>query len=96
VLDLDPKQAPFKDVIAIAKEIHRLCDDLGLPNFVKTSGSTGLHVLLPLNNQFTFEQSRVLAELLSRIIVHRLAKVATIARNPARREGKVYIDYLQN
>jgi bifunctional non-homologous end joining protein LigD len=96
VLDLDPKQAPFKDVIAIAKEIHRLCNDLGLPNFVKTSGSTGLHVLLPLNNQFTFEQSRVLAELLARIIVHRRAKVATIARSPARREGKVYIDYLQN
>ena len=96
VLDLDPKEADFKDVIKIAKEIHSLCDELGLPNFVKTSGSTGLHILLPLKNQFTFEQSRVLGELLARIIVSRLPDIATIARNPARREGKVYVDYLQN
>lgn len=96
VLDLDPKDAPFKDVIAIAKAIHELCEELGLPNFVKTSGSTGLHILLPLKNQFTFEQSRVLGELLARIIVERLPGIATIARNPARREGKVYVDYLQN
>ena len=96
ILDLDPKDASFLHVIKIAKEIHKLCEELGLPNYIKTSGSTGLHILLPLKNQFTFEQSRVLAELLARIITNRLPDIATIARNPARRDGKVYIDYLQN
>jgi bifunctional non-homologous end joining protein LigD len=96
VLDLDPKEAPFKDVIRVAKAIHRLCDEIGLPNFVKTSGSTGLHILLPLRNRFTFEQSRVLGELLGRIVVHQLPDICTIVRSPAKRDGKVYIDYLQN
>lgn len=96
VLDLDPKEAPFKDVITVAKAIHKLCDEIGLPNFVKTSGSTGLHILLPLNNQFTFEQSRILGELLGRIIVHQHPDICTITRNPSKRDGKLYIDYLQN
>ena len=96
VLDLDPKEAPFKDVLAVARAIHELCEEIELPNFVKTSGSTGLHILLPLANQFTFEQSRILGELLGRVIVTRLPDICTITRNPSKRDGKVYIDYLQN
>lgn len=96
VLDLDPKEAPFTDVVTVARAIHRLCDDIGLPNYVKTSGSTGLHILLPLGRQFTFEQSRTLGELLGRIIVHQHGDICTLTRDPARREGKVYIDCLQN
>ena len=96
VLDLDPKEAPFRDVLAVARAIHELCEEIELPNFVKTSGSTGLHILLPLANQFTFEQSRILGELLGRVIVTRLPNICTITRNPSKRDGKVYIDYLQN
>lgn len=96
VLDLDPKEAPFKDVVRIAKAIKTLCDEIDLLSFVKTSGSTGLHVLIPLAGQFTFDQSRVLGELLGRVIVSRLPDIATIVRNPVKRGGKVYIDYLQN
>ncbi|MEM7364418.1 MAG: DNA ligase D [Pseudomonadota bacterium] len=96
VLDLDPKEAPFTDVITVAREIHELCEEIELPNFLKTSGSTGLHILLPLQNQFTFEQSRVLGELLARLIERRLPDICTTTRNPAKRDGKVYLDYLQN
>ena len=67
-----------------------------MPSFVKTSGSTGLHVLLPLGGQCTYEQSKGLAELLARLIVSRLPKIATITRTPSRRGGKVYVDFLQN
>lgn len=96
VLDLDPKDAPFKDVIKIARAIKQLCDEINLRAYLKTSGSTGLHVLIPLGGQFTFDQSRDLGELLSRVIVGRLPEVATIIRNPEKRDGRVYIDYLQN
>ncbi len=96
IIDLDPKDAPFKDVMTVAKTIHAVCDDIGMPNFVKTSGSTGLHILLPLNHLFTFEQSRILGELLARVVVRELPDICTIVRSPDKREGKVYIDYLQN
>jgi bifunctional non-homologous end joining protein LigD len=96
ILDLDPKGAPLSDVIAIARYLRELCDDVGAPAFVKTSGSTGLHVLIPLGARYTYEQSRTLAELLARIAVQALPDVATIVRAVSDRDGKVYIDYLQN
>ncbi|MDH3715198.1 MAG: DNA ligase D [Gammaproteobacteria bacterium] len=96
ILDLDPKGAPFTQVVKIARAIRRLCDDIGLPSYVKTSGSTGLHILLPLGGEYTFEQSRSLAQLMAYVIATRLPAIATITRAVGRREGKVYIDYLQN
>jgi len=96
VLDLDPKDAPFADVVTIALFLRELCDDIGLPAFVKTSGSTGLHVLFPLGRQVTYEQSRALGHLLALMAVRELDGIATVARLPSRREGKVYVDYLQN
>src|SRR6266516_4749160 len=53
ILDLDPKEAPFTDVVTVAKRVRALCDDIGLPTGIKTSGSTGLHVLIPLGRQVT-------------------------------------------
>jgi bifunctional non-homologous end joining protein LigD len=96
ILDLDPKEALFSHVITVAEAIHRLCGEIGLPHFAKTSGSSGLHVLVPLGRQLTYEQARSLGELLARITVAELPDIATIVRNPARREGKVYVDFLQN
>lgn len=96
ILDLDPKEAPFEDVIEIALAIRRLCRQIGLPSFVKTSGSSGLHVLLPLGGACTFEQSRGLGQLIARIICRQLPDIATVTRNPERRGGKVYIDFVQN
>jgi bifunctional non-homologous end joining protein LigD len=96
ILDLDPKGAPLKDVVTIARQMHELCEDVGLVNFVKTSGSTGLHVLIPLGARYTYEQSRTLAELLARFTAKSLPDIATIVRSVSDRDGKVYLDYLQN
>jgi len=96
ILDLDPKGAPFSHVVRIARILHDLCEDIDLPNYVKTSGSTGLHVLVPLGRSFDFEQSRTLGELLARVALAEAGDIATIARALEAREGKVYIDYLQN
>jgi bifunctional non-homologous end joining protein LigD len=96
ILDLDPKDAPFTDVVEIANKLHDVCDEIGLPSFAKTSGSSGIHVLVPLGRQLTYEQSRTLGQLLARVAVAELPKVATLTRNPDRREGKVYIDFVQN
>ncbi len=96
ILDLDPKDAPFADVVRIARTIHELCDDIELPCFTKTSGSSGIHLLVPLAGRLTYEQSRALGQLLGRVIVAELPKIATLTRNPGRREGKVYVDFVQN
>jgi len=76
--------------------MHELCDEIGLPCFVKTSGSTGLHVLLPLGRQCTYEQSRQLAEVLARVTASELPDIATTARALSARQGRVYIDFGQN
>jgi bifunctional non-homologous end joining protein LigD len=96
ILDLDPKGAPFADVVRIALAIRSLCEDISLPSYVKTSGSTGLHVLVPLAGQCTYEQSRQLALLLARVVHQELPDISTITRAIGARGGKVYLDYLQN
>jgi bifunctional non-homologous end joining protein LigD len=96
ILDLDPKEAPFEHVISLAREARALCDEIGLPCFAKTTGSSGLHVLLPTGGALTHDQCKTFAELLARVIVTRRDTIATIVRIPAHRGGKVYIDFLQN
>ena len=96
VIDLDPKEAPFRDVIRTAQVLHALCESIGLPNYVKTTGKTGLHVLIPLGRQVTYAQSRTLGELLARVVLQQLGDIATIVRHVTKRGDKVYLDYLQN
>ncbi|MFL5401610.1 MAG: DNA ligase D [Gemmatimonadales bacterium] len=96
ILDLDPKDAPFTDVIRVAQTTHALCEEIGLPNLIKTSGSSGLHVLIPLAGQCRHDEARSLGELLARLITTRLPEISTITRQVSRRGGKVYVDYLQN
>src|SRR2546425_165998 len=96
ILDLDPKDAPFTDVVTVAKAVKALCDDIGLPTGIKTSGSTGLHVLIPLGRQVTYEQSRTLGGLLARVIAAELPEIATVTRQVQKRGGKGYLHYVQN
>ena len=96
ILDLDPKGAPFEHVRKVALVIRDLCEELELPSFPKTSGSSGLHVLLPLGGALTYDQSRSFGELLAREVVRVLPDIATVVRRVGAREGKVYVDYLQN
>jgi bifunctional non-homologous end joining protein LigD len=96
VLDLDPKGAPFTDVVEVALAARDLCARIDLPLYVKTSGSSGLHLLVPLGRQCTHDQSRSLGELLARSLVGRLPQIATITRQVSKRDGRVYVDYLQN
>ena len=96
VLDLDPKGAPFVHVVQVALAIRRLCESIELPAYVKSSGSSGLHILVPLHGQLTFEQTRLLADLLARIVVRELPEIATLARQVRNRGGRVYVDTGQN
>lgn len=96
VIDLDPKDAPFSAVVAVAKTVDRLCASVALPHYVKTTGKTGLHIMIPLGRQCTYEQSRTLGELIARLVIKEHRDIATITRQIQKRGDKVYIDYLQN
>jgi bifunctional non-homologous end joining protein LigD len=96
VIDLDPKEAPFSDVIKCAVTFKALCDVIHLPSFIKTTGKTGLHIMIPLGRQLTYAQCRTLGELLARVALRELDPIATITRHVSKRGDKVYLDYLQN
>jgi bifunctional non-homologous end joining protein LigD len=96
VLDLDPKGAPFTDVVRVALALRRILERLELPSYVKTSGATGLHILLPLGARYTYEQCRTFARLLAVMGVEAEPGISTVARPLRARGGKVYIDFGQN
>ena len=96
VIDLDPKEAPFAHVITIARAVGRLFDRIGVRACLKTSGSTGLHVFVPLAPGYSYDQARIFCEGVARVIARELPAIATVERVVGSREGKVYVDYLQN
>jgi bifunctional non-homologous end joining protein LigD len=96
VLDLDPKGAPFTDVVRVARALRAILDDLRVASFVKTSGATGLHVLVPLGARYSWEETRTFARLLATLGVDAEPAIATMARPLRARAGKVYLDWLQN
>jgi bifunctional non-homologous end joining protein LigD len=96
ILDLDPKGAPMADVVIVARALKKLCDEIDLACFVKTSGKSGLHVLVPLGRQLTYDQGRELALLLAQVVCQSHPDKATLARVRAQRGDRVYIDCYQN
>jgi bifunctional non-homologous end joining protein LigD len=96
VLDLDPGEAPFTSVVAVACGLHTLLRGAGLRTFVKTSGSAGLHLLVPLAARYRHAEVKQFAELVARVGAESMPELATVERRPARRETRVYIDYVQN
>ena len=96
VMDLDPKDAPFSAVVRCALVLRELCESIGMPSYVKTTGKSGLHILLPLNRQYTYEQSRMFGEVLAKVMLTKVSDIATIARVINKRGAKVYLDYMQN
>ncbi|HLV01582.1 MAG TPA: DNA ligase D, partial [Acidobacteriota bacterium] len=96
VIDLDPKDAPFRNVVRIARSLRELCLELEIEVFLKSTGGSGLHLLIPLSAAYTHEQAKLLAELLARIVSAELPEIATLERAVERRESKVYIDCYQN
>ncbi|MEP6620021.1 MAG: ATP-dependent DNA ligase, partial [bacterium] len=98
ILDLDPGAgATFTTVVHVARCLKELLDAAGLVAGVKTSGSRGLHIVVPLPPGTTEEAARLVAEILATQAAHEMPKEATVTRAvKARPEGTVYVDYLQN
>ncbi|HSX27945.1 MAG TPA: DNA ligase D [Candidatus Saccharimonadales bacterium] len=96
VIDLDPEGVTFKDVIAIAKTVHEVCEEWHIPHYPKTSGKTGIHIFIPTGGAYTYAQVRDFAHLIVLEVNKRQPKLTSLERNPRDRHHKIYLDYLQN
>jgi bifunctional non-homologous end joining protein LigD len=97
-LDLDPDDdAPFERVLDVARWIRDELHSLKVPAVPKTSGSSGLHIYIPLPPGTSYESGMLFCQIVATVVATRHPKVATIERKvKARRRGTVYVDYLQN
>ena len=97
MLDLDPKQAPWKNVLEVALVCKEIFDEVGLTAFPKTSGSSGIHIYVPLKPKLDFRKVAAIAEALAEEVARRAPKIATIQRSLAKRlKQQVYVDAMQN
>jgi bifunctional non-homologous end joining protein LigD len=96
LFDLDPGPATFADVVTVAKELHRILDDEGVAGVPKTSGKTGLHVLVAWTQRGGFDEAREWARSLAARVCEALPDLATIEIRKAKRDRRVYVDTLQN
>jgi bifunctional non-homologous end joining protein LigD len=95
-LDLDPENVAFEHVIEAAQAIHQVLEDAGVQSFCKTSGKRGLHVYVPFGARYHHEQAKQFAELIAHIVNVRLPSSTSLFRQPSGRQGRVYLDYIQN
>ncbi len=96
LFDLDPGEAAFTDVMVVAKQLHERLQAEAVASFVKTSGKTGLHVLVPWEYRGGYAEARDWARQLAQATVAELPDVATLEARKAKRRGRVYVDVLQN
>ncbi|RYZ20745.1 MAG: DNA ligase D, partial [Chitinophagaceae bacterium] len=96
IIDLDPDGNPFSQVIRTAQVTHDLLESIGVPSWPKTSGSTGIHIYIPLGGRYDYEQSKEFGRKLARAVQAELPKFTSIERHTEDRKGMLYIDFLQN
>jgi bifunctional non-homologous end joining protein LigD len=96
LFDLDRSQAEFADVVDVARKLHGVLQEEGVKPLLKTSGKTGLHVLVAWESEGGYDEARRWAEWMAEKVVEALPQQATIERSKAKRSSRVYVDVMQN
>ncbi|MBT8296317.1 MAG: DNA ligase D, partial [Gramella sp.] len=97
VIDLDPSSRnSFTEVIEVALIAKEILDAAKIKAFCKTSGSSGLHIYIPLGAKYSHEESRDFIKLLCYFVHERTKELTTMERALNKRKGRIYLDYLQN
>jgi bifunctional non-homologous end joining protein LigD len=96
--DLDPSDGTdFSVVVMVAKALHEKLQELRLVSFLKTSGATGIHIYIPVEPLYTYEQLRTFGEIVARTVTAEHPNLVTNERIVAKRPaGRVLIDVQQN
>lgn len=98
VLDLDPSEKnTFEDVIETAQAVEEILKIGKIKGFPKTSGSTGMHIYIPMNAKYTYEQVKNFGNILMHEVQNLIPDLTTLERSLGKRpKNKIYLDYLQN
>ncbi|MDQ0966773.1 bifunctional non-homologous end joining protein LigD [Flavobacterium sp. W4I14] len=96
VIDLDPDKNTFEQVIEAARVTKSVLDGMGVPSYAKTSGSTGIHIYVPLGAKYSYDQSQLFAQVVVKLVHRELPSYTTLERIISNRKGKMYLDFLQN
>jgi len=97
IIDLDPSdKTTFNKVIEAAQVTKSILDSMGITSYPKTSGSTGIHIYIPLGAKYTYEESKEFARVVARMVTEEIPAFTSIERTVKDRGGKMYIDFLQN
>lgn len=96
IIDLDPDKNTFDQVIEAARVTKKILDSMDVPCYCKTSGSTGLHIYIPLGTRYTYEDSKEFGRVIARAVHEEIPAFTSIERLTSNRKGKMYIDFLQN
>jgi bifunctional non-homologous end joining protein LigD len=96
LIDLDPHEISFDKVVETAIAVKKVLDELKIPAWCKTSGSSGIHICIPLGAKYNYDQSKYLAELIANLVHHEVPSITSVERSPSKRRRKVYLDFLQN
>ena len=96
IIDLDPSENAFQKVIEAANVTRQILESMGVTSYPKTSGSTGIHIYIPLGAKYTYEQSKEFARIIATLVQREIPKYTSIERIVKSRKGKMYIDFLQN
>ena len=96
MLDLDPVDVSYDKIVEAAQLIREILKELGLVGYPKTTGGDGMHIYIPIDAAYTYEQVRGFAEILSHLAVDREPNLFTTPRSvEKRKKDRVYFDYLQ-
>ena len=96
IMDLDPGNIGFGEVVRTALKIRDICIEIGIDTYCKTSGATGLHVYIPLRKRYTYDEIKLFGELLATAVQQQLPDTTSVERTVSKRSDKIYIDFLQN
>lgn len=97
MIDLDPSaKNTFEQVIETALVTKEVLDHMGIKGYPKTSGSTGMHIYIPMGAKYDYDQCQLLGKIIATQVNQLLPEMTTIERLVKNRKNKLYIDYLQN
>jgi bifunctional non-homologous end joining protein LigD len=96
VFDLDPSEDDLGKVRRATRLVGELLDDLGLTTYLKTTGSRGYHVVVPLRTEADFDQVRSFARQVGERLAERDPDLLTLEARKAKRGDRVLIDIMRN
>jgi bifunctional non-homologous end joining protein LigD len=97
LIDLDPQECPFDMIVDAARLVHQVLEQIGLEGYPKTTGGDGMHVYIPVEPDYSYEETRTFAELIARLVFDRNPDLFTTPRSVSKRKkNRVYFDYVQN